>query len=237
MRREISNKETKKLYDFTRAHYVEYYDLQTELVDHLANGIELLWQEKPTLSFEDALHIEFKKFGIFGFTDLVAERLSKMNKRYNKLILSILKTYFTVPRLFLTTMMVLLIYVILSTVAYKEYVVIGLFIMLLLVMLCKTMVYKIKQRKLKRGRQKLWMFEEVIYSHGQSFTLFQILVFMPQHFLRPGFLLKIMNYTVGVVFLSVVLTLFLIGVYVIVHVIPSKAKEHIANVHPEYNLV
>ncbi|MGB1269935.1 MAG: hypothetical protein ACPG45_09365 [Flavobacteriaceae bacterium] len=235
--RKISAPETAKLYAFTKAHYVEYYDLQTELVDHLANGIELLWQEKPTLSFDDALQVEFKKFGVFGFTDLVSERLKKMNKRYNKLILSILKTYFTIPKLFLTTMMVLLMYVFLNTVPYKEYVVIGVFVILLIVMLYKTVVYKIKQGKLKKREQKLWMFEEVIYSYGQSFTLFQILVFFPPHFLSPKFLVKIMNYTVGMMVLSVVLTLFLIGVYVIIKIIPSKAREYISNAHPEYHLV
>jgi hypothetical protein len=32
---------------FTRQHYVEWYDLQSELVDHLANAIETQWQENP----------------------------------------------------------------------------------------------------------------------------------------------------------------------------------------------
>ena len=45
-----------RLYQFTRQHYVEWYDLQTELVDHLANSIEAQWQENPKKnSFEDAL--------------------------------------------------------------------------------------------------------------------------------------------------------------------------------------
>ena len=55
-----------RLFTFTRQHYVEYYDLQTELVDHLAHAIEAQWQEKPKLSFEDALNIEFKKFVFAG---------------------------------------------------------------------------------------------------------------------------------------------------------------------------
>lgn len=235
--RKISDLETTKLYAFTKAHYVEYYDVQTELVDHLANGIELLWQEKPTLSFDDALQIEFKKFGVFGFTDLVTERQKKMGKRYNKLILSILKTYFTIPRLFLTTMLILVIYLFLSTVTYKEYVVIGLFVMSIMIVVCKTIRYKIKQKRAKKREQKLWMFEDVIYSHGQSFALFQIIVFLPPHILRTENLLKLMGNSVGLVFVSAVLTVFLIGVYVAVVVIPSKAKEHISKVHPEYKLV
>ena len=67
----ISKEQIDRLYEFTRQHYVEYYDLQTELVDHLANSIESQWQENPKLTFEDALKIEFKKFGVFGFSDVV----------------------------------------------------------------------------------------------------------------------------------------------------------------------
>jgi hypothetical protein len=51
------------LFTFTRQHYVEWYDLQSELVDHLANAIETQWQENPKLSFNEALNKEFK-FGV-----------------------------------------------------------------------------------------------------------------------------------------------------------------------------
>jgi hypothetical protein len=42
---------------------MEWYDLQSELVDHLANAIETQWQENPKLSFNEALNKEFK-FGV-----------------------------------------------------------------------------------------------------------------------------------------------------------------------------
>ena len=62
------------LYKFTRQHYVYFYDVQTELVDHLANDIENIWIEKPNLSFEQARDTSFKKFGIFGFMDVIESR-------------------------------------------------------------------------------------------------------------------------------------------------------------------
>jgi len=43
-----------QLYKFTRKHFVEHYDVQTELVDHLANDIEQIWIDQPKLSFEEA---------------------------------------------------------------------------------------------------------------------------------------------------------------------------------------
>jgi SPX domain protein involved in polyphosphate accumulation len=90
----LSAEQIERLYQFTRQHYVEYYDLQTELVDHLANAIEEQWQQNPKLSFENALQIEFKKFGVFGFMDVVEQRQSALNKKYNKLVLNELKTFF-----------------------------------------------------------------------------------------------------------------------------------------------
>lgn len=51
----INDSQLEQLYTFTQKHYVEWYDLQMELVDHLAHGIEAQWQENPSLNFEDAL--------------------------------------------------------------------------------------------------------------------------------------------------------------------------------------
>ncbi len=91
-----------RLYQFTRQHYVEWYDLQTELVDHLANAIEQQWQENPKISFEDALQIEFKKFGIFGFMDVVEQRQLALNKRYNKIVWKHFKAFFSIPKIIAT---------------------------------------------------------------------------------------------------------------------------------------
>jgi hypothetical protein len=100
-----------RLYQFTRQHYVEWYDLQTELVDHLANAIEQQWQENPKISFEDALQIEFKKFGIFGFMDVVEKRQAALNKRYNKIVWQHFTAFFTIPKIISTIFSIATVYV------------------------------------------------------------------------------------------------------------------------------
>lgn len=62
----LSKLQIEQLFNFTRQHYVEYYDLQTELVDHLANAIETECEQNPKLTFDEVLHKEFKKFGVLG---------------------------------------------------------------------------------------------------------------------------------------------------------------------------
>lgn len=100
MKKITSKGQIERLYQFTRQHYVEYYELQTELVDHLANAIELRWEENPEEDFEIALQKEFGKFGIFGFSDIVDERKKAMRKRYYNLIKEQLVTFFrdTIPK-------------------------------------------------------------------------------------------------------------------------------------------
>ena len=70
-----------ELYTFVQNHFVIWYDLQSELVDHLANDIESIWQEQPNLSYEEARDRAFKKFGVFGFMMVVDQRQKSMGKR------------------------------------------------------------------------------------------------------------------------------------------------------------
>ena len=118
--KKISAEQLEQLFEFTRKHYVEYYDLQCELTDHLANAIEERWAAQPDLSFNEALHYEFKKFGIFGFTGIVEKRQLALSKKYNKLLWGYFKEFLTLPKVILTILMVLAVYKLLSlsTLAY-----------------------------------------------------------------------------------------------------------------------
>ena len=107
-----------QLYTFTRQHSVEFYDLQTELVDHLANAIEEEWQVNPKLSFDDALNIEFKKFGVFGFMDVVEKRHKALSKKYFKLIWSHFITFFKLPKIIVVVALLLITPLVLKSLIY-----------------------------------------------------------------------------------------------------------------------
>lgn len=98
----LNKQQINQLYLFTRQHFVEWYDLQSELVDHLANSIEDRWKENPKLTFEEALDLEFKKFGIFGFMDVVDERRRFLSKKYSRIIWKHYKEFFRLPKIILT---------------------------------------------------------------------------------------------------------------------------------------
>jgi hypothetical protein len=62
------------LFEFCETKGVRYYDVQVELVDHLANGIEKELAEHPGSSSEKALDVVFASFGYRKFAPLVAEK-------------------------------------------------------------------------------------------------------------------------------------------------------------------
>ncbi len=72
--RELSSEQIDRLFEFTYRKRVRYYDVQTEIVDHLATAIEELWKTKPDLPFEAALDRVYQSFGIYGFSRIVQAR-------------------------------------------------------------------------------------------------------------------------------------------------------------------
>ena len=105
MEKRLASQQIEELFNFTKKHLVEHYDVQVELVDHLANAIEDQWKENPNILFEDALQTEFKKFGVFGFTGLVEQKQSALQSHYWKVIKKEFISFFSVPKIILTIVM------------------------------------------------------------------------------------------------------------------------------------
>lgn len=222
------------LYTFTRQHYVEYYDLQTELVDHLANAIEIEWQENPKLTFEEILYKEFKKFGVFGFMEVVEQRQKALGKKYNRLVWKHFKAFFTVPKVILTASLVAGLFSFLR-IQYFDYFFPAAMLLLLIGILPVAIIKnrKIKQHQQKTGRT--WLFEKIIFNYGSGISL----VFLPIqifNFLNP-IIFKINVPTDGILILFSLLTVSIyLSIYIVFIEIPKKAEEYLKQTYPEYKL-
>jgi hypothetical protein len=106
----LTREQVDHLFAFCNKHYVQYYDLQIELVDHLANAVEEKMATDSMLSFEDALHKIYAGFGIRGFADIVKARTQAANSRCRKLRRSIFFSYFTLPKAAMTVCLLVLVF-------------------------------------------------------------------------------------------------------------------------------
>ena len=102
MNRKITQEESEQLFQFCREQNIEHYDLQVELVDHLASAIEEQWERWPELSFEYALKQAFKKFGTKGFREIFKTRKKELNKKYARLHFKHFYRFFRWPQILIT---------------------------------------------------------------------------------------------------------------------------------------
>lgn len=227
----INSQQIDQLYAFTKQHFVEHYDLQTELVDHLANGIEQQWSQNPNISFDEALNKEFKKFGIFGFSDIVEKRTRTLEKKYWKFLWKTFKTFFGIPKIIATICLIFTVFQILILSNRFEY---------FLLIFILPLVYFIRQgyrnQKIYNKKTKIegrkWLLEELIFSYGSgvlSLNLFVQILINGRHLFGDE-VIK----TEYLFFMSVLISLFMILSYIIIFHIPKKAEEYLKDHYPEY---
>lgn len=107
---QLTKEQIDKLAAFTQLKRVNFYDVQLELVDHLASKMEELMEQDSTLSFEKALDKVYSSFGIYGFAKVVEEKQRSIEKLANRMWWQEIKTFFTWPRLTIAAVVMLLSY-------------------------------------------------------------------------------------------------------------------------------
>ena len=222
-----------ELYAFTRQHFVEHYDVQTELVDHLANDIEHLWKAHPALSFQEARTMSFKKFGVFGFMDVVEERQKALSKRYWRIIWRFAKDWFELPKIIGTAMICFLFYQIFTS-NISEYVPVSIFLGYYLVCLVKVVQLRRTFKQRKKTTHKTWMLEDFIFSQGCANTAL-LPLYTCQVFIHFDDFTN-MSLIWGVIAAIFYTLSFIIG-YISLIILPQKAEELLGETYPEYKML
>ena len=228
----ITENQIEELYLFTRKHFVEWYDVQTELVDHLAHGIESQWEQKPNLSFHEALNNEFKKFGVFGFSEVVEQKTNALSKYYIKEVIKCLKEYFKLPKIILTFSSVWILFKIMQIFENKDYFVIP----VILIVFGLVIIYAIKEstrlNKNYKATGRKWLFESITGQFGGAIHFLNIGIY------APLFSHSNEEWTLTSQFIfSFCVVLYVLFFYVALKIVSPKLKEKLSKEHPEYNII
>jgi hypothetical protein len=108
--RKLTSEEINQLFDFCQKRNVKEYEIQAELVDHLASSIETQLEQNASLSFFEALNTAVNDFGTNGFKEIVKIKRRMFRHKYNLLFLRYLVTFFQLPRVILTLALILSLY-------------------------------------------------------------------------------------------------------------------------------
>ncbi|MFD2892264.1 hypothetical protein ACFS5J_09595 [Flavobacterium chuncheonense] len=222
-----------RLYEFTRQHYVEWYDLQTELVDHLANAIEAQWQENPKLDFEAALNNEFKKFGVFGFMDVVEKRQVALNKRYNKIVWKHFKAFFTIPKVVATVSTIGVLFVTFRNLGKGANLLVYILLLAAILLFWILITFKrVRYNKAAKTSGKKWLFKEIIFGYGNFAGLSYLPIQLIVHFD-----IKSEMGIFKALFFSILIVSMCLLDYIVLYEIPKKAEEYLKETYPEYDYV
>jgi hypothetical protein len=230
----LTKQHIQQLYTFTRQHYVEHYDVQTELVDHLANDIEQIWQNNPKLTFEQARDLSFKKFGIFGFMDVVEQKQTRLTIKYFKTILKFGKNWFKLPKILVTLLIGYLFFSIQNN-ATGFYIYNGVFISLFIAELIILLKHRNNLQKEFKKTGKKWLFKDVLLTQGIaqfSLVLFYFFTFITPSNIEEFITMGLFNRLLTATFITASVLFGVISLYVI----PLKADELLAQNYPDYNL-
>jgi hypothetical protein len=102
----LNDEQIARLFRFCREHDVPFYDVQVELVDHLAEAIE----QRPELPFEDALQQVYNGFGRGGFETIMKTKKKEMARFYLRSNWHLFISYFTWPKALGTLCWLVLLY-------------------------------------------------------------------------------------------------------------------------------
>lgn len=91
-----------ELFAFCRKNHVYHYDLQIELVDHLASIIESRWELEPDQSFRMILNQVYSEFGKSSFHMIKLSKEKALRKKYNLLLWKYIVDFIWLPKIILT---------------------------------------------------------------------------------------------------------------------------------------
>ncbi len=113
MHKKLTEEQVTKLFAFCRKNEIYAYDLQIEIVDHLASSIEEQWQKNHDLSFGWALKNATQKFGKYGLKQLEHKVKRQLRRNFNLILWNYFLRYFKWPKLFSTIALFLSIFTLL----------------------------------------------------------------------------------------------------------------------------
>ena len=234
--RKITEQEINQIFDFIKKHYVEFYDVQVELVDHLANAIEDQWKQNPNILFEDALQTEFKKFGIFGFTGLVEQKQAELQKYYNRMLWNEVLKFISIPKVILTVGLYLgIVFFLQKTESLGEMIILTILLSSFIYFMVDGFRYILKIRKEQKKQGKSWLLQSVaqatfsIPSIGLGGAYYSIINRLFQENLGIS--------NAGIHFLAVFTVLHLLFLFVFYKVIKPNLNKSIKETEERFQIV
>lgn len=232
MNRTVTQEETTELFKVCENYGVFFYDVQIEIVDHLASLIEDQWQKKPELKFEQAQKNAISGFGKSNFTKMVRTKEKEVNRKYNILLWKYLLEFYKWPKLLLTFMLTLGVFILLQT-SSKTKVILFAYSVLILVVFAIYLFFIFPKLKLKVKPEKMFL---LVARQSMALYLVTILLQLPNftNMIFNSLNIHTVENKLALAGISFFLVFASILLYANMFFLPQKIREHFLQQFPEF---
>ncbi len=221
------------LFLFCKQHYVNQYDLQEELVDHIASSIEEQWKQNPDLTFEHALNNTFSKFGITGFSKIKSQKELELRRKYRWHYWNYFLEFYKLPKIILTFVLTVTLCILILNIHNFIYKIIPYIILLIPFFIYYSIwIYPVKYKiRVKDNTPFMLVQQQKNYLQSSSFLLpLPIYIFNFFNSLENWY---IYNFYLAFL-LSFLVVSFSIALYANLTYIPKKIKEDFLKHYKEF---
>ncbi len=232
MNRTINQKETEKLFEVCKNYGVIFYDVQIEIVDHLASLIEEKWEETPELEFKQALKNAVLQFGKSNFTKMAREKEKEVGRKYNILLWKYFVEFYKWPKLLITITFTLGLFILFQLGNEVKSLIVFYFGFVLVAFLL-YLIFFYPKYKIKNPSGKLLLLVSI---QNQVIYYVIILVQLP-NLLRIFFNSindKVFESEISLAILSFFIVFSSVLLYANMFYLPKKIKEHFIEEFPKF---
>lgn len=258
MNKQLTTEEIESLHKFCEFHGVKYYDVQIELVDHIACTIEAMWSTEPQLSFDEALFIVLKQFGVdplFHASDgslltspfpklifnkpSVFEQIKKSKEKeliqkYGRIQRKYIAEFFKLPKIILTISIAAILFLVYKVAENNEVVTVILQVLFLVLPVCFSWLIFPKFFKIELNTPHKFLM--IDFFKSSRYFILSTAAFSSNLIYLFGKLGSLAGLSlIGLEVISAILATFLgIVAYVIGVYTPKRIKEDFENEFPQF---
>ena len=233
MYKKLSNEQVKKLYAYCLKQEIYEYDLQIEIVDHLASSIEDQWVQDSDLSFGWALKNTLDKFGKNGLQKLERKLKKQLRRNFNLILWRYFLKYFRLPKILITAALFTVLFAVLRIAQNNYQVLLFITVPLSIFAFYYSKFYFPKKVDIKTANDKTFVLLDYLKNINTKVGVFIQSPFFALMF-SSGSRLRYSNAVWEEIIISAVIALFLVFSYGHFFFLPQKIREYFFKNYSEY---
>lgn len=228
---QLTQKQTDELFKVCKNNAVYHYDVQMEMVDHLASSIEEIWETEPKIDFKTAQKQAILKFGKGSFTRIHREKEKELRKKYNRMLWKYVFEFYRFPKIIMTFVFTAALFLLFQSVEQTRWIMITYFLLLLVAVIIYHFVISPKFKVKTDVWRNFLLLDHMKQIVQTYFFLFMLPNFCYQTFNMVG-ANTIQNKWILLV-ISFLMVFFNVILYAHFFYIPQRIREHFIETYPQ----